>query len=202
MLKIGITGGIGSGKTMVCRLFSLLGIPVFNSDMQARILMNEDQGIKTGLISLFGSAALDKEGKPDRKLIADRVFENKEHLDALNALIHPAVFRAFDTWQASLTGTAPYCIKEAAIMFESGSYLQNDFNVTIFSSVNTRIERVQNRDHLAVSEVTNRMNRQMPEDEKMRRSDFVIYNDEQHSLIEQVMDLDIIFRQNVPEQSA
>ncbi len=202
MLKIGITGGIGSGKTVVCALFSLLGIPVFNSDMQARILMNEDPAIKAGLVRIFGPQALNGEASPDRKLIASMVFENKENLESLNALIHPAVFRAFDTWVTGLSNTFPYLIKEAAIMFESGSYLQNDQNVTVFSSIRTRLGRVKKRDHLSDQEIMDRMNRQMTEEEKMRRSDFIIYNDEQHSLIRQVMDLDRIFRQKALEATA
>lgn len=193
MLKVGITGGIGSGKSMVCSLFSLLGRPVYNSDDRARKLLNSDPRMLAGLTALFGLEILDDQGKPDRKKIGSLVFADAELLQKLNALIHPAVFRDFDLWVESLDRAIPYCIREAAIMFESGSDKQNNINVLVYAPLEKRILRVCKRDRLARAEVLGRISKQMSEEEKMKLSDHIIYNNDTDSLIEQVMELDKIF---------
>lgn len=194
MLKVGITGGIGSGKSIVCDLFTLMGIPVFNSDLVARKLLTTDPRILGGIVSLFGTDVLQADGSPDRKKIGALVFADKAALDALNGLVHPAVFLAFYDWADGLGAGIPYCIKEAAIMFESGSAKQNDVNVLVFSDLETRIGRVTRRDGFSREQVLSRISQQMSETEKLKLADEVIYNDREHSLIEQVMELDKIFR--------
>lgn len=194
MLKVGITGGIGSGKSMVCSLFSLMGIPVFNADDIGRQLLNDDESIHQGIFEIFGKTGFNDQNKPDRKKIGALVFSDPSLLKRLNALIHPAVFTAFDNWALSIDQTLPYCIKEAAIMYESGSYKQNDQNILVYSERETRIERVCKRDNVTRDQVESRMNQQMSEEEKMKLVDFVIYNDEHHSLIRQVSVIDNLFR--------
>lgn len=194
MLKVGITGGIGSGKSMVCNLFSLMGIPVFNADEIGRQLLNEDETIHKGIVEIFGLSCINDQGKPDRKKIGALVFADPALLKRLNALIHPAVFTAFDKWALSIDQTISYCIKEAAIMYESGSYKQNDKNILVYTDKEIRINRVCKRDNVSRVQVESRMNQQMSEEEKMKLVDFIIYNDGSHSLIRQVREIDNLFR--------
>jgi len=194
MLKVGITGGIGSGKSMVCSLFSLMGIPVFNADDIGRQLLNDDELIHKGIVGIFGLGCFNDEGKPDRKKIGALVFADQSLLKRLNALIHPAVFTAFDNWALSIDQTMPYCIKEAAIMYESGSFKQNDRNILVYTDREIRIERVCKRDNVTRDQVISRMNQQMSEEKKMKLVDLIIYNDDSHSLIRQVTEIDNLFR--------
>ena len=194
MLKVGITGGIGSGKSMVCSLFSLIGIPVFNADDIGRQLLNDDESIHKGIVEIFGLGCFNDEGKPDRKKIGALVFADQSLLKRLNALIHPAVFTAFDNWTLSIDQTLPYCIKEAAIMYESGSFKQNDRNILVYTDREIRIERVCKRDNVTRDQVISRMNQQMSEEKKMKLVDLIIYNDDSHSLIRQVTEIDNLFR--------
>ncbi len=194
MLKVGITGGIGSGKSMVCSLFSLMGIPVFNADDIGRQLLNDDESIHKGIVGIFGLGCFNDEGKPDRKKIGALVFADQSLLKRLNALIHPAVFTAFDNWALSIDQTMPYCIKEAAIMYESGSFKQNDRNILVYTDREIRIERVCKRDNVTRDQVISRMNQQMSEEKKMKLVDLIIYNDDSHSLIRQVTEIDNLFR--------
>lgn len=196
MLKVGVTGGIGSGKSIVCKLFTLMGIPVFNADDEGRRLLNNDADILTGVGEIFGQGIFDIEGKPDRKKISALVFKDATLLSRLNKLIHPAVFRAFDQWVLTLDSSIPYCIKEAAIMYESGSYKQNDRNLLVYSAENVRIKRVCLRDGVSPEQVISRMKQQMSEEEKMRLADYTIFNDNNHSLIRQVIEIDNLFRIN------
>lgn len=190
MLKIGITGGIGTGKTTVCEIFELLGIPVFYADAAGKQLMNDDPAVKQKVIALFGKESYSSSPYEtlNRKHIADIVFKNQNKLTLLNNIIHPAVKDAFKIWSAHQK--TRYVLKEAAIMFESNSYKDNDFNILVSSPLEMRIDRVTKRDLTTREHIIARMAKQMPEVEKEKLSDFIIINDEKSFLIEQVLALD------------
>lgn len=187
MLKIGITGGIGSGKTTVCKIFELLGIPVFYADDVAKTLMVSDVLLMKQIRSAFGAESYFKDGLLNRKHIADLVFSDQEKLNLLNSFVHPAVFRAMDSW--TLQQNTPYVLKEAALLFESGSYLKNDFNVLVSADEELRISRVMKRDKVSIDKVKERIRNQMPEAEKKSKADFFIDNNEKIFLITQVLAL-------------
>ena len=187
MLKIGITGGIGSGKTTVCRIFELLGIPVFYADAQAKLVMHTDEKLRVGIIQAFGFQSYLPDGSLNRKHIADIVFKDEGELSALNALVHPAVFRAFDHW--ALEQTAPYVVKEAALLFESGSDKMCDYTILIKTPDWIKIARVIERDHITEADIRLRMARQWTDEEKEKLADYILLNNEKLLLIPQVLAL-------------
>jgi dephospho-CoA kinase len=185
MLKAGITGGIGSGKSTVARVFALLGVPVYSSDEAARRLLDEDPAIHNGLRMLLGDDAFTGE-KPDRKKIAAKVFGNKEKLEGLNAIVHPAVRKHFSEW-IDAHKSYPYILKEAAILFESGTYKELDKIITVAAPEDTRIARVMKRDSSPVEDIRKRIESQMSDEEKIKLSDFVIHNGHNDLVIPQVL---------------
>ncbi|WP_017259438.1 dephospho-CoA kinase [Pedobacter arcticus] len=187
MLKVGITGGIGSGKTTVCEIFELLNIPVFNADDSAKTLMVTDKVLIAEIKSAFGAVSYFEDGSLNRKHIAELVFSNPEKLALLNSFVHPAVFKAMELWV--LEQTTPYVLKEAALLFESGSYLSNDFNILVSAPEKLRIARVMKRDNVTAEKVKERIQNQMPEEEKKTKADFIIDNNETEFLINQVLAL-------------
>lgn len=187
MLKIGITGGIGSGKTTVCKVFEILKIPVFYADEAAKSVMNKDPQLVAAIKREFGSEVYSREGVLDRKALANLVFNNSQALEKLNNLVHPAAIQAFKDW--SDEQNSPYVIKEAAILFESGSYKDCDFTILVYTPENLRIKRVMKRDDTTEAEVRARINKQMPEDKKRELADFVIENDGSTALLPQVLSL-------------
>ncbi|HTN19473.1 MAG TPA: dephospho-CoA kinase [Pelobium sp.] len=187
MLKIGITGGIGSGKTTVCKIFELLNIPVFYADDVAKTLMVSDALLVSQIKSSFGAEAYFADQTLNRKHIADIVFANPDKLAVLNSFVHPAVFRAMDEWV--LKQTAPYVLKDAALLFESGSYRQNHFNILVSAKEELRIQRVMKRDGITQDKVKERIANQMSEEEKSTKADFFISNNEDEFLITQVLAL-------------
>lgn len=188
MLKIGITGNIGSGKTTVSRLFELLGIPVFYSDDHAKQVMITDAELIAGVKQAFGSEAYFADGTLNRKHIAGIVFNNDTELKKLNSLVHPAVFRAFDSWVIQHY-SAPYVLKEAAILFESGSYKDCNYNILVTAPTNIRVARVMQRDGITQQEAESRNAKQMPEEAKKQLANFVIANDNGQLMIPQVLTL-------------
>ncbi len=187
MLKLGITGGIGSGKTTVCRLFELLGIPVYYADDESKKLLEEDQLVKEQVIKTFSDSILNDLGTIDRKKLAAIVFNNKEQLEKLNAILHPAVGQHFENWLKKQN--AVYILKEAAILFESGAYKQVDKVLTVVAPLELKIQRTMKRDGVSREVVEKRIELQMSDEEKIKRSDFVITNNEQELLIPQVLSL-------------
>ncbi|HMH33022.1 MAG TPA: dephospho-CoA kinase [Puia sp.] len=186
MLKIGLTGGIGSGKSTVAGIFEVLGIPVYYSDDAAKRLMNEDPDLRQAITLEFGTDAYLR-GRLNRPFIAAQVFRDKVKLDKLNALIHPATIRDGNLWmQRQKTA---YAVKEAALIFESNVDQYLDYVVGVSAPENLRIQRTMERDAISREEVLSRMKNQMPEEEKMQRCDFIIYNDEQHAVLPQVIAL-------------
>jgi dephospho-CoA kinase len=190
MLKVGITGGIGSGKSVVCRVFHTLGIPVLNADEVAARLLETDNVIKQQVIALLGTGSY-KNDLPDRAFIGGLVFNDPAKLQALNAIIHPATIARGKQWMQEQTG--PYAIKEAAIFFESGTNLDMDIMVGVFAPVELRISRALSRSGSTREDILNRMAQQMDEDEKMKRCDYVIINDGMQAILPQVLNLHKIF---------
>lgn len=192
MLKIGLTGGIGSGKSVVAKVFETLGIPVYYADDAAKKLMNTHAELKAAIIKNFGEGSY-ANGELNRKYIASIVFNDKEKLDLLNSLTHPATLRDAEEWMKQLTEsrgqTSPYSIKEAALLFESGAHKNLDYVIGVYAPLPLRIKRVMARDGVLEEEIMKRINRQMNEEEKMKLCDFVITNNEQELVIPQVLDL-------------
>lgn len=183
MLRVGITGGIGSGKSVVCKLFQLHGIPLFDADTAAKMLMDTDQNIIAALKNTFG-ASVYKEGRVDRPFLAKIVFNDVEKLAQLNAIVHPAVIHYGKVWHQSQTSA--YTIKEAALFFESGSYTEMDIMIGVNAPEALRLKRSMLRDGVDESTIRARMSKQMDNDEKMKRCHYVIENNESDSLILQV----------------
>ena len=186
MLKIGLTGGIGSGKTTVAKIFELLGIPVYYADDAAKKIMNEDNELKAAIQKQFGAEAY-KNGELNRAYLSTKVFNDAFQLEILNSLVHPATIRDAARWMEGQKSS--YTIKEAALIFESGSAEYLDYVIGVYAPAQLRIERTMERNHLGLDDVTQRMNKQLDEDMKMKLCDFVIYNDEKHLLIPQVIEL-------------
>ena len=185
MLKVGITGGIGSGKTTVCKVFETLGIPIYYADDRAKFLMNTDEFLVTEITKLFGEQAYLSKGELNRPHLASIAFSDKNILQKLNALVHPVVHQDSENWFLEQKNV-PYVLKEAALHFETGGYKMLDKMITVFAPKEMRIERVMKRDNRTVEEVEARINNQMPDSEKVRLADFVIYNDGSQSLIQQI----------------
>ena len=186
MIRIGLTGGIGSGKTTVAKIFEVLGIPVYYSDVETRRLMNEDAEIRHSIEEHFGKQSYTPEGL-NRSFIASQVFNNPAQLELLNSLTHPATIRHARQWMQEQH--SPYVIKEAALIFESGSAADLDYVIGVYSSLELRIKRVMLRDGISSEEVKKRMKRQLDENIKMKLCDFVIHNDEQELVTPQVLQL-------------
>ena len=186
ILRIGITGGIGSGKSTVARIFEVLGIPVYYADDAAKRIMNEDAVLREQIIRNFGDQSY-IEGKLNREHLASIVFHDKKKLAVLNALVHPATIRNSAQWMKCQT--TPYAIREAALIFESGAQDQLDYVIGVSAPVELRIERAMHRDNLTRQQVVDRMNRQINETIKMRLCDFIIINDGKKPVIPQVLKL-------------
>lgn len=192
MLKIGITGGIGSGKTTICKLFELLGVPVYYADDASKQLLESDPEIKERVIRLFGTEILEEGNKINRKKVASLVFANEEGLKKLNAIMHPAVGTHFEKWLEQ-NKSVPYILKEAAILFESGAYKQLDKVITITAPEELRIARVKKRDGTKEEDIKRRMAAQLTEKERIQKSQFTIVNDDQQLVIPQVLALHRLF---------
>ena len=184
MIKVGVTGGIGSGKTTVCRLFEEMDIPVYYADIEAKKLMNSDKELKRKIKELLGKEAYHRNGRLDRKYVASIVFKDKKKLEALNAIVHPAVAEDGKKWFAQQK--TKYAIKEAALLVENASYKQLDFLIVVTAPVEMRIKRVVKRDKSDYNQVKLRIANQLPEVLKKKVADFVIDNSGDVSLVSQV----------------
>lgn len=185
-LKIGITGGIGSGKTLVSGVFQKLGAPTYNADDRAKWLMNNNTKIVIKVIDLFGPEAYIN-GELNRSLIAKQVFKNTSLLAKLNAVVHPIVFDDFDEWYEAQT--YPYVLKEAALLFESGSYRDLDAIITVDAPLEIRLKRASIRDQKSEDEIKGRIKNQYPNEIKVKAADFVINNDGITPVLPQVLKL-------------
>lgn len=183
MIKIGITGGIGSGKSVVGRLLELEGVPVYTADIESKRLTNTSPAIREGLIALFGKEIYTAEGL-DKKLLASRIFNKPDNLKQVNEIIHPEVNKHFLAW-VNKQETA-CCAIESAILFESGFDRIVDVRLMVYAPLSLRLERVRTRDRLSLQEVENRIHNQWPDEIKKEKSDYIIYNDDVHALLPQV----------------
>lgn len=186
MLKIGLTGGIGSGKSTVAHIFETLGIPVYYADAASKRLMNENDELKNKVKANFGEETYIN-GVLNRKYLSDIVFNDPEKTKLLNSMVHPATIKDAGTWMR--IQTTPYVIKEAALIFESGSNKDLNYVIGVKSPAELRFKRAMARDNISAAQVQTRINRQMDEEEKMRLCDYVIVNDEHQMLIPQVLTL-------------
>ncbi len=189
-LQIGVTGGIGSGKSLVCRIFSCLGIPVYDADSRAKALMTTDGILIRQIKEEFGDLSYDDNGNLNRVYIASEVFGNETRLARLNELVHPRVAEDYKRWYEKVKVSVPYVVKEAALLYESGSFKQLDEVIVVFAPEDVRISRVLKRDpHRTSEQVKDIIRRQMDDDTKLKRADHVITNDESLLLIPQVVSL-------------
>ena len=200
-LKVGITGGIGTGKTTVCKYFEKLNIPIYYSDDRAKILMNEDKRIKAALQKEFGEEVYTENGILNRPFLAQIVFNNEMKLKILNSIVHPLVEEDYLQWHENLAKqNIPYTIKESAILFESGLDKHVDKTIVVTAPLSARIERVMARDNSTKEAILARIHKQMPQAEKDKLADFLIENIDQNSLAKQVAIIDKDLRQIAQNQ--
>ncbi|MFT4062494.1 MAG: dephospho-CoA kinase [Edaphocola sp.] len=186
MLKVGLTGGIGSGKSLVAQMFALLGVPVFDADDAAKFLMDNDLALKTAISHILGKEAYTN-GRLNRPFVASVIFADKEKKEAYTGLVHPATIRYGREWMKQQT--APYIVKEAAIFFESGTHAEMDKMIGVYAPENIRLQRAMHRDGSTETTIRRRMANQMNEEDKMARCDYILTNDNHTALIPQVLQL-------------
>lgn len=184
MIKIGITGGIGSGKSIVASLLNLHGIPVYLADTESKILTATSPVIREKLIALLGKELYTEEGLLNKKLLASYIFSNPEYLKEVNAIIHPEVKRHFTEWTERQL--SEFCAIESAILFESGFNQTVDKSLMVYAPLELRIGRAMQRDNVSREEIINRINNQLPDETKKEWSDYVIHNDDIQALLPQV----------------
>lgn len=188
-LQIGITGGIGSGKSLVCRVFQVLGVPTYDADSRAKILMTTDGILIDQIKKEFGSLSYNSEGVLNREFLSERVFGEEEKLRKLNSFVHPRVAEDFKQW-VERQADNKYVLKEAALLFESGSYLTLDKIILVTAPEAMRIKRVLARDkHRTQADIKNIIKNQLPEEEKEMKADHIIRNDEHRLILPQVLEL-------------
>ncbi|MBU3663556.1 MAG: dephospho-CoA kinase [Bacteroidetes bacterium] len=187
MKQIGITGNIGSGKTTAARIFAALGIPVYDADSRAKAVMTENKLLKEQLTQHFGAETYQLDGSINRNYLANLVFNHQPNLELLNGIVHPAVFADYEIWIEAQK--APYVLKEAALLYESGSYKKLDKIILVTCPQEIRLQRSMARDGVTKEAILARMAKQISEEEKLLRANFIIKNDGLHLLIPQVMEL-------------
>ena len=184
MKVIGLTGGIGSGKSTVARVFETLGVPVFDADRAALALYDEDESLLVEVMQRFGVSVIDANGRVNRPALASIVFNDSEALQQLNAMVHPRVAKKFDAWKKLQRASA--VVREAAILFESRSASDCDAVIVVTAPEDLRVDRVQKRNGWNEAEVRARMNRQWSEQQLIERADAVIVNDDKHLVLPQL----------------
>ncbi len=192
-LLVGITGGIGAGKSIVCEVFNVLKVPVYEADMRAKALMEESHEVVTQIKSFFGEESYQDTGKLNRSYLSAEVFNNTENLEKINQIVHPAVEQDFNSWVASKAGY-PYVLKEAALLVETGSFKMLDSLIVVTAPENVRIQRVLKRDkHRTAQEVKAIISNQLAEEKKVEKAKFVINNDEGSMLLPQILKIHDFF---------
>ena len=188
MKRVGLTGGIGSGKSNIAEAFKILGIGVYNSDKRAKWLNENDERIVAGLTKLLGNEVYFADGKLNKRYMAGRIFSDKKLLQEVNALIHPIVEEDFETWcKEQEAKGAKYIINEAALLVENGSYERYDYLIVVCAPYEQRVTRTMKRDNMTKEQVESRINNQMSDDEKREYADEVILTDDKHFIIPQIM---------------
>lgn len=186
IITVGITGGIGTGKSMICRIISIMGYPVFYSDTEAKEILSADANVRNQIIQSFGEESYLGE-KPNTLFLAEVVFKNQQKLEKLNQIVHPAVRQKFKIWAQNQN--SPVVFNEAAVLFESGSHRNFSKTVLITSPTELRIERLLKRDESTLEKIKSRMQNQWSDDKKIPLADFVITNDEHSLIVPQVLSL-------------
>lgn len=194
MIKIGITGGIGAGKSTVAKVFSALGVPIYDADSRAKWLQENNLLLIEGIKSVFGNEAYSDAGSLNKVFIASKVFSDKIQLSKLNELVHPVVFSDFEEWCAKYA-KSPYILKEAALMFETDSYKLVDKVLLVTAPTELRVERILKRDsHRKESDILGIMASQQSDEEKAKKADYRLNNDEKHLLLPQILELHQLFK--------
>ena len=186
MIKVGLTGGIGSGKSHISKIFCRLGVPIYDSDSATKELYQTNQQLKNELICAFGEQTYDANGVLNRKYLGELVFSDKNNLELINEIVHPEVKLDFEKWLMK-NSEAHYIIKEAAILIESKAYLQLDKIIVVSAPINLRINRVMKRDNTTKSEVNKRIKNQLPEKELLSYADYVVINNETDALLPNIL---------------
>ena len=187
-LRIGITGGMGAGKSTICTIFGQLGISIYDADARAKWLMKNDPELKKAITESFGWDSYTRKDELNREYLAKVVFNNEEQLKILNSIVHPAVMKDYEIWTLEHKDK-PYSLKEAALLFESESYKSLHKVIVVTSPIETRIGRIIKRDHVKREDILKRIQNQRTDRERMSMADWVIYNDGVNSLINQAMDI-------------
>lgn len=188
MIKVALTGNIGSGKSTVAHLFSILGIQVFHADAEAKLLY-KDANVKQFILALFGKQVFDTDGEVDFKQLAKVIFNDSQSLQQINRVIHPLVFKKYSDWMVQ-NKDQKYTIHEAAIIFENHLEHHYDLIINVSASEKVRMNRVMRRDGLTEAQFQERANNQWPDDKKNKKADFIIFNDGDQFLIPQVIQID------------
>lgn len=190
MVRLGITGGIGSGKTTVCTYFNFMKVPSYSADARAKYLMEHNEELKNSICELLGAGCFNEYQRLNRQYIADIVFNDTEKLEALNALVHPVVRTDYDLWCKEMEANGcTSCLMESALLVENGMYKNLDKLIVVTASMDKRIQRVMNRDDISEEQVKARINAQLPESEKLKVADFVINNDNRMEVLSQVISI-------------
>jgi len=194
MYTVGITGGIGSGKSIICKVFQQLGIAVYDADSRGKALLREGVSVKEQVIAAFGTNAYNSDGSVNKVYLSDKVFSNKDALDKLNSIVHPAIRDDFKQWLSEQEG--PYVLKEAAILIESGAYKELDEIIVVEATEAVRLRRVMDRDRSGEDQVRERMNAQLTDEERKIHAQHVIDNNDDQLIIPQILKIheDIISR--------
>lgn len=188
-LQVGITGGIGSGKSLICKIFHCLGVPVYDADSRAKWLMSSDEALKNQIRSNFGNETYKADGTLDRSYLGKLTFQNPDKLNTLNSLVHPRVAEDYRRW-TEIYNHHPYLLREAALLYETGIYKSIDKMIVVSAPEALRIKRVLSRDtHRSEADVRAIMKNQWTEEEKLKRADFIIKNNEEDFVIPQVLTL-------------
>jgi len=187
MLQVGITGGIGAGKSVACKVFQSLGIPIYSSDDWAKWLMNHEPILKASLAKNFGEDIYSDEGILNTGVLSAKVFSQPAQLEKLNSLVHPAVALHYANWV--LNQNSPYILKEAALLFESDSFKGLHYIIVVEAPDNERIERVMARSGLTNQQVLHRMQAQLPQEEKIARANFVLHNGNGFLILPQILEI-------------
>ena len=185
---IGITGGIGSGKSLICKIFSMMNIPIYDADSRAKYLINNDLFLKNSIKTLLGKNAYLPTGKYNRKWVASQVFNNPDLLKQLNSLVHPCVHKDSHDWVKKYS-KSPFLIYEAALMKAAGDNNMFDKVIVINAPINLRIQRIQVRDKRSEQEIKDIIARQISDEERLKIADYVIENDDKEPVLEQVLEL-------------
>ncbi|MEN8250429.1 MAG: dephospho-CoA kinase [Bacteroidota bacterium] len=195
-LRIGLTGGIGTGKSTIANIFGLLGVPVYNADSRAKQLMESDRDLSEKIQLLFGEESY-REGNLNRQFLAEKVFNDNDNITKLNAIVHPAVARDFDNWYEKQD--SGYVLKEAALLFENGSFKDLDATILIISPLALRIERIKSRDpQRSEDQIMHIINKQIDVEEAKQYTEMYVVNNEQKPLIPQVLSLHNLLKEKSP----